>query len=226
MRDLTKDAGLSRQAIHSYIAEGLLPPPVSTGRNNAIYSDEHRERLHWIQKLQREHFLSLNAIKAVLNGEAIEAFSQEQRQLLRHVRDQLPGWARPNRRQDVRISGLLSENLSEGEILELAKAGLIKIHGIGADRAISQDDSDIVDCFVRYKQAGATSERGYEPGHLVNMNDAIDQLVQKLAGLYSSKWLNAPVDDAVAFVEAVIPIDERLMGVLFRKKVRELIDRA
>lgn len=227
MRDLTKEAGLSRQAIHAYIAEGLLPPPVSAGRNNAIYSDEHRERLHWIQKLQREHFLSLSAIKAVLNGEDIEAFSPEQKQLLRRVRDQLPGWARPAESNSVRISKLLlCENLSEGEILELANSGLIKIQGVGADRTISQEDSDIVDCFVRYKQAGARGERGYEPGHLVTMNNAIDQLVQNLARLYATKWSNAPLEDAVAFVEAVIPVDERLMSILFRKKIRELIDRA
>jgi DNA-binding transcriptional MerR regulator len=226
MRDLTKEAGLSRQAIHAYIAEGLLPPPVSAGRNNAIYSDEHRERLQWIQKLQREHFLSLNAIKAVLNGGDVEAFSPEQRQLLRRVRDQLPGWARPAGRSQVRIAKLLSDYLSEGELLELANSGLIDIRGVGADRMISQEDSEIVDCFVRYKLAGATSERGYEPGHLVTVNNAIEQLVQILARLYANKWSNSPVDEAVAFVEAVIPIDERLMSVLFRKKIGELIGRA
>jgi DNA-binding transcriptional MerR regulator len=225
MGDLTREAGLSRQAIHFYIAEGLLPPPVSTGRNIAIYADEHLERLHWIQKLQREQFLSLSAIKAVLNGGDVEAFSPQQKQLLRRVRDQLPGWARPQARPEVRLADLLSEQLSEAEMLELAEAGLIEIHGAGEDRTISQDDSDIVDCFIRYREAGATSERGYRPNHMASMDQAIERLVQQIAHLYATKWLDAPVEDAVAFVEAVIPIDERLMVVLFRKKIRELIEK-
>ena len=63
MRDLTEDAGLTRQAIHFYIDEGLLPPPASKRRNSAVYSTVHLERLRWIRRLQNEHFLSLSAIK-------------------------------------------------------------------------------------------------------------------------------------------------------------------
>ena len=223
MRDLTAGAQLSRQAIHFYIAEGLLPPPVSSGRNMAVYSEEHLERLHWIQKLQREHFLTLNAIKSVLNGDDIEAFSPEQQQLLRRVRDELPEWARPQGRDDVRIADLIGDRLSEGELVELAQAGLIEIHGSAADRTISQDDSDIVDCFIRYGEAGATRDRGYRPSHLASMDHAIDGLVQQLARLYAKRWMNAPTKDAVAFLEAVVPIDERLMAILLRKKFRALL---
>jgi DNA-binding transcriptional MerR regulator len=223
MRDLTRKAGLSRQAIHFYMAEGLLPPPLKTGRNFALYSHEHLEGLQWIQRLQREHFLSLNAIKAVLNGEEIEHFSPPQRALLRRVRDQLPGWAKAPRA--VMVSSSISEHVSDEELRELEDAGLIEIRGAGADRTISQDDSDIIECFMRYRQAGATRERGYRPQHLVEMDRAIEQLVQRLAHIYAAKWQDAPVADAVAFVEAVTPIDERLMAVLLRKKTRALIDR-
>jgi DNA-binding transcriptional MerR regulator len=225
MRDLTEHAGLSRQAIHFYIAEGLLPPPVRSGRNAAEYSPEHLERLHWIQQLQREHFLSLDAIKAVLNGDEVEEYSPQQKALLRRVRDQLPGWARPEGRRGVKVASLTKERISENELNELADAGLIDIDGAGKNRTMSQDDCDIVDCFLRYREAGATRERGYRPSHLLSMDKAIQQLVDKLAHLYAVNWKDAPVDEAVAFVEAVIPIDERLMVVLLRKKVRSLIER-
>jgi len=223
MGDLTREAGLSRQAIHFYIAEGLLPPPVSTGRNAALYAPEHLERLHWIQKLQREHFLSLHAIKAVLNGDDIEAFSPEQKQLLRRVRDELPGWARPQGQPRVRIADLVGPRLSASEVGELAAAGLIEIQDGKDAGTISQDDSDIVDCFVRFREAGATSARGYRPDHLAVMDQAIGTLVQQLAHIYASNWQDAPIEEAVAYVERVIPIDERLMVVLLRKKIRELI---
>jgi len=227
MRDLTREAQLSRQAIHFYMAEGLLPPPVSTGRNVAAYSREHLERLQWIQKLQREHFLSLNAIRAVLNGEAVDGFSPEQQQVLRRLRDQLPGWARPGGRGAVLLRDLAEVRaVSQAELAALADAGLIRIEGAGDAARISQDDADILDCYVRFREVGATGERGYRPEHLALMSAAVEGLVERLARLYADRWANAPTAEAVAFVEAVIPIDERLMGILLRKKFRELIERA
>lgn len=224
MGDLTRESGLSRQAIHFYMAEGLLPPPVSAGRNAATYGEEHLARLNLIQKLQREHFLSLNAIKAVLNGENIDAFSAPQKQLLRRLRDELPGWARPLGRPETPLAALLGARLDEGDVLGLAAAGLIDIHGEGAERTVSEDDREILDCLARYREAGATRARGYRPEHLASIDQAIERLVRQLAQVYASNWQNAPADEAAAFVEAVLPIDERLILVLLRKKIRELIE--
>ncbi|MEN9718265.1 MAG: hypothetical protein RIQ99_1143 [Pseudomonadota bacterium] len=223
MRDLTTSTQLSRQAIHYYIAEGLLPPPLSAGRNKAIYGPEHLERLHWIQKLQRDHFLSLTAIKSVLNGEDAEDFSPEQRQLLRRVRDELPNWARQTGCDQVRISELLGDRLSEADLVELAQAELIEINGSGAERSISQTDREIVDCFIQYGEAGASRDRGYRPSHLASMNAAIDGMVQQFAHLYAARWIDAPANEAAAFLEAVLPIDERLLAILLRKKFRALL---
>ena len=223
MRDVTAGTQLSRQAIHFYIAEGLLPPPLSSGRNKALYGPEHLERLHWIQKLQRDHFLSLTAIKSVLNGEDAEGFSPEQQQLLRRVRDELPDWARPSGHHGVRIADLIGERLSEDDLIELAQAGLIEIKGSGAERSISEADREIVDCFIQYGEAGASRDRGYRPGHLATMNQAIDGLVQQFSQLYAARWVDAPAKEAAAFLEAVLPIDERLLAILLRKKFRALL---
>jgi DNA-binding transcriptional MerR regulator len=223
MRDLTARAQLSRQAIHHYIGEGLLPPPVKSGRNSAVYSAEHLERLKWIQKLQREHFLSLTAIKSVLNGDDVESFSPEQKQVLRQVRDQLPAWARPPQSSGVPVGTLVGEHLTETELDELADAGLITINGDGQNRRISLEDSEIVACFVRYKQAGATRERGYRPAHLATIDQAVDTIVAPLAQLYAKAWQDAPAEEAAAFLEAISPIRAQLIDTLVRKKIRLLI---
>jgi DNA-binding transcriptional MerR regulator len=223
MRDLTAGTQFSRQAIHFYMAEGLLPPPIRSGRNMAVYAPEHLERLHWIKKLQRDHFLSLSAIKSVLNGEDVDGFSPEQQQLLRRVRDELPDWLRPPERDQVRIADLIGESLSEADLIELAQAGLIEISGSGAKRSISQTDREIADCFIQYGQAGASRNRGYRPSHLASMNEAIDGLVQQFAQLYAAGWQDAPTKEAAAFLEAVLPIDERMMAILLRKRFRAML---
>ncbi|MEY3658813.1 MAG: hypothetical protein RL425_1574 [Pseudomonadota bacterium] len=223
MRDLTAGTQLSRQAIHFYISEGLLPPPIRSGRNMAVYGPEHLERLHWIQKLQRDHFLSLNAIKSVLNGEEADGFSPEQQQLLRRVRDELPDWARPPGSDQVQIADLIGAHLSEADLIELAQAGLIEIRGSGIERRISQADREIVECFIQYGEVGASRARGYRPRHLASMNEAIDGLVQQFAHLYAASWVDASAKEAAAFLEAVLPIDERMLAILLRKKFRAML---
>lgn len=220
MRDLTKEAGLSRQAIHFYIDEGLLPPPTKKGRSSALYSPEHLERLRWIQRLQREHFLSLNAIKSVLSGEGIEEFTPQQKVLLRRVREQLPGPARTGSAGGVPLSDFVPARVSDEDIAGLERAGLIELRGSGDARTMSQIDADIVECWARYQEVGATRERGYGPEVLAIADRAIDRMVDELTHLYARNWVGASLSDAVAFAEAVMPIDERLMATLLRKKMR------
>lgn len=223
MRDLTSAMGLSRQAIHFYIGEGLLPPPVKKGRNAASYSREHLERLRLIQRLQRENFLSLEAIKAVLNGDALDDFSPQQCQLLTRIRDQLPDWAKPERQRKVPVTQAVQGRIPDEEIDEMAAAGLINVSGRGPKRLVSEDDAALLDCVVQYKDAGATPERGYGPSNLAVLDQAVGSIARQLSEFYAQAWADAPGDDAVAFMKAAVVIDERLMGILLRKRLREHI---
>jgi DNA-binding transcriptional MerR regulator len=95
MKDLCDRSGLPRQVVHFYINEGLLPVGRKTGRNMAVYGEEHLERLLLIKKLQREQFLPLKAIRAVLDPQAADvaieadAFTSEQRERLREIKTAL-----------------------------------------------------------------------------------------------------------------------------------------
>jgi DNA-binding transcriptional MerR regulator len=85
MRDLCAMTGLSRQAIHFYIQEGLVPEGTKTGRNMAFYGPEHVERLRIVRRLQEERFLPLKQIRALLDGDA-DRVGAGQRDLLLEVR--------------------------------------------------------------------------------------------------------------------------------------------
>ena len=75
MKDLIAETGLTRDTIHFYISEGLVPPPTHKRRNMAWYGPEHLERLNVIKTLQEERFLPLKAIKAVLAQEEREGIA-------------------------------------------------------------------------------------------------------------------------------------------------------
>jgi DNA-binding transcriptional MerR regulator len=59
--ELSREAGVTQRTIRYYIAEGLLPPPDSAGRN-ARYTREHLDRLLLIGQL-KEAYLPLKEIR-------------------------------------------------------------------------------------------------------------------------------------------------------------------
>ncbi|MHB8069943.1 MAG: MerR family transcriptional regulator [Desulfobaccales bacterium] len=68
MRELVAASGVPKSTILHYLNEGLLPPPVKTGRNMAYYDPSCVERLNFIKFLQKKHRLPLEEIKEILQG--------------------------------------------------------------------------------------------------------------------------------------------------------------
>lgn len=64
LQELTEAANVSVRTVRYYIAEGLLPPPVSAGARS-FYSDAHLNRLRLIGLL-KERFLPLKEIRRQL----------------------------------------------------------------------------------------------------------------------------------------------------------------
>lgn len=66
MRELERASGVSRETIRFYIREGLLPEPVKTSRNSALYDEAHLVRLFAIKRLQADRYLPLSVIRSLL----------------------------------------------------------------------------------------------------------------------------------------------------------------
>ena len=59
--EVIEHTGLSREIIHHYIRQGLLPPSPS----RAVYSEQQVQLLHQIKKLRDDHYLPLELIRQV-----------------------------------------------------------------------------------------------------------------------------------------------------------------
>ncbi|MGE5390367.1 MAG: MerR family transcriptional regulator [Deltaproteobacteria bacterium] len=68
MAELVAAAGISKQTIHFYLREGLLSPPVRTGRNIAWYDERHVRELRMIKELQEKHYYPLSLIRTIMEG--------------------------------------------------------------------------------------------------------------------------------------------------------------
>jgi DNA-binding transcriptional MerR regulator len=73
--ELTALADVTTRTVRYYIAEGLLPPPATIGRN-ASYTQEHLDRLRLIARL-KEEFLPLKEIRSRLQAMSPEEIRDE-----------------------------------------------------------------------------------------------------------------------------------------------------
>ena len=163
MRDLVRESGLPRETIHFYKLQGLLPEPIKTGRNTALYTQEHLERLRHIRELQERQFLPLKAIRAVLDETVDEGFTPEQEDLVRRVRATLGGWVHAQQSPTVAVADFVPARVPRQELRALVSAGLLQVHGTIERGLLSEDDAVILECWAQFKEAGLGPDRGVEP---------------------------------------------------------------
>ncbi|MCG6909617.1 MAG: MerR family transcriptional regulator [Deltaproteobacteria bacterium] len=77
MKDLIKKTGVSREMIHYFVREGMLPPVEKPLPNQARYEERHVERILLIKKLQQKHFLPISQIKKIIRDKRLEVEDEE-----------------------------------------------------------------------------------------------------------------------------------------------------
>jgi len=73
MAELARRSGVTRETIHFYLREGLLPRPEKGGRTVAYYGEAHLERLALIRRLRDEKYLPIAVIRRLLDSPAAAA---------------------------------------------------------------------------------------------------------------------------------------------------------
>jgi len=82
MRELCREVGCTRQTIHFYLRSGILPSPRASGKNTALYGDEHIRGVLTIKRLQDEFSLPIRAIKDLFDAEVNASLTGAQRAIL------------------------------------------------------------------------------------------------------------------------------------------------
>ncbi len=223
MRDLTRETGLSRETIHFYITQGLLPPGAKTGRNTAEYGAEHLARLQRIRELQAKHFLPLRAIKALLEDElATENLTPEQEGLLARVRATIPDFGRGGA-GPVALADAAGDLTSADDVEELREAGIIEVSGLGAAAHVSAEDAEILRAWAAARAVGLTPELGFQPSDIAIYDSAIRRLVREEVKRFSRAFADRPTSEAIEAIATLLPVIERLLTVMHTKHIRREI---
>lgn len=213
--ELSRRTGVSKQTIHFYTREGLLPPPIKTAPSMAYYDKSHIDALKRIKRLQERNRLRLSEIKNGLDQER-DLFKDAPRLAEALSHDQFPG-ERYTAGELARESGLsLKEirELSDRQVLSSMRSG----HKAGypfSDLAIARS----------YR---ALLAAGYSPDQLLGLLDLYMKSSKELAREELKAFLSLPKEGAdtgemSAIYKEAEPHLERCLWFLHRKElVREL----
>jgi DNA-binding transcriptional MerR regulator len=207
MKDLCELTGLSRQAIHFYIQEGLLPEGQKTGRNMAWYGPEHVERLSLIRRLQEERFLPLKAIRAMLDDETAD-LAASQRSLLLEVRSRLPprlgGEDAP---PSIDLADAIARHgVTAAEAEQLIDAGLLPVREIDGRRVMAVSAQWILDAWAQLRDLGFSAANGFSPADLAVYEEAASTLVRREAAMVAARLTHLPPDQLATLLEKALPL--------------------
>ena len=220
MRDIVRETGLPRETIHFYLAEGLLPPPMKTGRNTALYNWEHVRRAQLIKSIQEKHFLPLRAIRALLEDADDSSLSAAQQGLIKELRVRLGPATAVQQPQRVLLRDLVRQHgFSKKEMDEFRDGGVITVEGRGGAASVTREDAELLDAWARLKAVGISPERGFMPRDLKFIEDAISQLVRREMEFFTERYASVGADEAARVATEAVPILNQIISILHWRKI-------
>ena len=217
VKDVCERTGLSRQAIHFYVEQGLVPPPTKTGQTMGHYTEAHVERILLVKQLQHDHFLPLRAIRAMLEGG--EDLTAAQRRAIADVRARLPDDTVAHEAGQVSLAPLLRKaSLSRRDAIELGRAGLLDIRR----GAIPAHQVWIVELWGEVRAAGLTRELGVTAELLAVCGRGIAQILAEERAVLTRMLTTLPAARVAELVERALPLVHAFLVRSHQAKVREL----
>ena len=175
IRDLVERTGVSRETVHYYIRDGLLPKPRKRGRNIADYDDSYVERIRMIKELQDNYFLPLAVIKNILKNREKspegQSFLSLRREYFRPVDQLLP----------TEIAGeeafRKATGLGRKWLVKMEEWGIISPELRDGEKVYSQDDITLGKLVVEMDKIGIGVKDGFDAEALKHYRDMFRDIV-------------------------------------------------
>lgn len=229
MKDLQTQTGLSKQTIHFYLREGLLPEPEKPKSNVAYYSDEHVVRIQAIKRLQRDRSLPLSEIKALLSNFDYGALSFTDDlgnfELALHSRidGDLPSHDQPLK------AVAKATGLTEAELVKLDEVGAIQIKKANGKSLLDFRDVGIAECWAQLMRAGYADQEGFDEEFLRPYAEAMKPLADSVVNTFFKQFGGAPTEAAAELAAEGTAITNELLVRLhtqaLMRATRERIER-
>lgn len=175
IRDLVQSTRVSKETVHYYVREGLLPKPRKRGRNIADYDESYVERIRLIKELQDHFFLPLSVIKNILQNQKKtpegQSFLRLRSEYFRPV-DQLLPHEIIGEEDFRKTTGLGRKWLAKMEKWEIITPEVRE-----GKKVYSQDDITLGKLIVEMDNIGIGVRDGFDPEALKHYRDLFWEIV-------------------------------------------------
>jgi DNA-binding transcriptional MerR regulator len=177
IRDLVQLTRVSKETVHYYIREGLLPKPRKRGRNIADYDDGYVERIRIIKELQDNYFLPLSVIRNILKNQKKssegQSFLRIRSEYFHPVNHLLPNEITGE--DDFRKE----TGLGRKWLARMEEWGILTPEMRKGQKIYSQDDITLGKLAVGMDNIGLGVKDGFDPEALKHYRDMFREIVVK-----------------------------------------------
>jgi len=173
--ELAQRSQVSKDSIHYYIREDLLPMPEKLSRNVADYDESYIKGIRLIKELQNQRFLPLPIIKRVLSSRKCSAERRSLLQLQHHYFrpvDQLLPTEKVGEDAFMEATGLGKKWLAKMEEWEII---IPEIRD--GQKVYSQNDVTLARVIVDTDRIGLGPKDGFDPEALRHYKDMFREIV-------------------------------------------------
>jgi DNA-binding transcriptional MerR regulator len=173
--ELVQRTQISKETVHYYIREGLLPKPRKLGKNVADYSESYVARLRLIRELQDHRFLPLSVIKRILKQQGRsperESILKLHSEYFRPVDQLLP--------TEIVGEDAFREATGLGRkwLAKMEEWGIINPEQRDGHRVYSQDDVTLGKVVVDMDRIGLGPKDGFDPEALRHYRNLFREIV-------------------------------------------------
>lgn len=175
IRELVQRTQVSKETVHYYIREGLLPKPRKRGKNIADYEDSHVEAIRLIKELQDRYFLPLAVIKNILKRQRKSSEGKSllslRREYFRPVDQLLP------HEIDGEEAFRKATGLGRSWLAKMEEWGIINPEARSGRKIYSQDDITLGKLVVEMDEIGIGVKDGFDAEALKHYRDMFREIV-------------------------------------------------
>ena len=185
LAELAKVTGVTKDTIHYYMREGLLPKPRFRSKRLADYDQRHIDQIHYIRELQEKHDLPISVIKQILKRQ--KRVSKLERSLFRLQSKYFSPRVHLLAKKSVDEKAFReATGLSEDWLARLEDWGIItpQIHNEG--KIYSQEDVTLGKLIDEMDKLGLGAKDGFDRDALKHSIVLTSQLITQMNGHFAN----------------------------------------
>ena len=222
--ELMKRSGVTRATVHHYVREGLLPEPVKTSRNMALYAPDCVDRVLLIKSLQNNYRRSLAEVRDLLaKAQGHEALTR----LKARVGAEVPAdFGVESQQSMMALDAVVTKSgFPADELRVFAQRGIIEFQSHGGETFVRDHDVAVIDALASLRDAGFSADVGFRPDDAQIYLDALRDLLRKEVQIFLQRAQPGEDPEAlVARAERGIKHVTPLLLAFRYKVIREMID--